>query len=401
MDKLGKPFYGYSEAYDEIIDIYSIRIQKPNSIANRGFLIAVQSYEGNEIDSKDEADILLSKKSVEGKPLIIRKSFNSEFYLKLLTKFSENGCFDKIIDYIKNNIDKLSFKSLVRYLSFLEITIKVLHKSYMNSTISPFVEFLVDYFSNIRMKNEQIQEIISYETYIEIFNKLHTIMQRAYTKHTRNELEIKLKINIAANIINNCTIAEHQKIAIKIIGELCKNMNSLCSRGLCYSCEGEYQQEEIIKACEKHKIITEILSKIINPRDFFEECADFIKLLITHNKFKESDFILFWDYCKNDDLLKLLLLKLISDNESKINSNMYSIILNKYSTIPKFFYEKLGLKLFSNWSTEDCAICFNNKREVYFAPCGHCVVCKACAKKIDKCPIDRIKIEEIQNAQFR
>ena len=46
-----------------------------------------------------------------------------------------------------------------------------------------------------------------------------------------------------------------------------------------------------------------------------------------------------------------------------------------------------------------CKICFNNKLNVVFDPCGHFCTCIDCAQNIETCPICRVIIEK-KNKNF-
>lgn len=39
-----------------------------------------------------------------------------------------------------------------------------------------------------------------------------------------------------------------------------------------------------------------------------------------------------------------------------------------------------------------CKTCMEKNAEVTFLPCGHFIVCEACSKKVNKCPICRKSI---------
>lgn len=43
-----------------------------------------------------------------------------------------------------------------------------------------------------------------------------------------------------------------------------------------------------------------------------------------------------------------------------------------------------------------CKICFQNRRDVCFMPCGHVVSCRECAISVDRCPLCRDKFISIQ-----
>lgn len=45
--------------------------------------------------------------------------------------------------------------------------------------------------------------------------------------------------------------------------------------------------------------------------------------------------------------------------------------------------------------TMNCAVCYENDRDVVFIPCKHNVVCIKCSKNIKQCPVCRIKINDI------
>ncbi|WOH05374.1 hypothetical protein DCAR_0624790 [Daucus carota subsp. sativus] len=66
------------------------------------------------------------------------------------------------------------------------------------------------------------------------------------------------------------------------------------------------------------------------------------------------------------------------------------------------------LKNYSSSSSEDlydeniCIICYDNSRNCFFVPCGHCATCCACAKRIvddgenKNCPICRRLIQKVR-----
>lgn len=45
--------------------------------------------------------------------------------------------------------------------------------------------------------------------------------------------------------------------------------------------------------------------------------------------------------------------------------------------------------------TMNCAICYENDRDVVFIPCKHNVCCIKCSKSIRQCPVCRFKITDI------
>ena len=51
-----------------------------------------------------------------------------------------------------------------------------------------------------------------------------------------------------------------------------------------------------------------------------------------------------------------------------------------------------SLKVFEDIETEECAICYANKKAIVFNPCGHYYTCNDCSKKINACPICRVNI---------
>ena len=46
--------------------------------------------------------------------------------------------------------------------------------------------------------------------------------------------------------------------------------------------------------------------------------------------------------------------------------------------------------------TSLCAICYESKPEAVFTACGHMCLCCACASKVDRCPLCRIKSNAIR-----
>ena len=45
-------------------------------------------------------------------------------------------------------------------------------------------------------------------------------------------------------------------------------------------------------------------------------------------------------------------------------------------------------------SSVNCAVCYENDRDVVFMPCKHNVVCLRCSKNVKVCPVCRIKITD-------
>ncbi|CAD8089980.1 unnamed protein product [Paramecium sonneborni] len=43
-----------------------------------------------------------------------------------------------------------------------------------------------------------------------------------------------------------------------------------------------------------------------------------------------------------------------------------------------------------------CVICLQKEYCIVLKPCGHVCVCEECSKKIDHCPIDRVKIQKMK-----
>lgn len=45
--------------------------------------------------------------------------------------------------------------------------------------------------------------------------------------------------------------------------------------------------------------------------------------------------------------------------------------------------------------SSNCAICYENDRDVVFIPCKHNVTCIKCCKNVQQCPVCRVKINDI------
>jgi len=48
--------------------------------------------------------------------------------------------------------------------------------------------------------------------------------------------------------------------------------------------------------------------------------------------------------------------------------------------------KRLGINSNKSLERPECVICFANKREIAFAPCGHFMACETCSQKVKKCP---------------
>lgn len=60
-----------------------------------------------------------------------------------------------------------------------------------------------------------------------------------------------------------------------------------------------------------------------------------------------------------------------------------------------------SISIFEDASTDECCICFDNKKDIVFTPCGHFYCCSHCSKAVSSCPICRCKIDSrINKALF-
>lgn len=50
------------------------------------------------------------------------------------------------------------------------------------------------------------------------------------------------------------------------------------------------------------------------------------------------------------------------------------------------------IKIFEDTESPECVICYADKKEIVFDPCGHFYTCASCSQKIKVCPICRANI---------
>ena len=56
--------------------------------------------------------------------------------------------------------------------------------------------------------------------------------------------------------------------------------------------------------------------------------------------------------------------------------------------------ENINKELETRKKDNDCIICYSNKKDICFYPCGHYCVCSVCSEQIKQCPICRVPIQK-------
>jgi hypothetical protein len=117
----------------------------------------------------------------------------------------------------------------------------------------------------------------------------------------------------------------------------------------------------------------------------------------THEHFKE--------YCSkyNEIYIKLLdknkgeydYFKNFKSQLNLASNNMQSFSveqLEELKMITQKQIENIDKELQTKKKDNDCIICYANKKEICFYPCGHFCACAVCSEKIKHCPVCRADI---------
>ncbi|KAG8384312.1 hypothetical protein BUALT_Bualt04G0105200 [Buddleja alternifolia] len=95
-----------------------------------------------------------------------------------------------------------------------------------------------------------------------------------------------------------------------------------------------------------------------------------------------------------------------TENSSLLSSSKEEVVFSTYGTSEEDLEACKGSSTSS--SSEDdlydgqiCVICYDDQRNCFFIPCGHCVTCYTCAKRIiseemKTCPICRTPINKVR-----
>ena len=241
---------------------------------------------------------------------------------------SEQG-FDRIINLVKT---ARSIELVFVCLGIVSAPHMLYHRLYVNTKIAEFVEAFMEYMSRIPEDQARfIKSQILHDALIQIEN----LMRRVYTAKTKNELLIKLRVDISISLLSVDQL-EKRIQAIKIIAESCKAAKE--SREACQPTHLPTANDSIVlsKILKFPRIIDEIFGKRSHI-ELIQRFTEILKFIVQNSKITKRDFNIIWECCTQDEQSKVEVFKVLSDSADLLPGELIAFIVEKYVAIPRAF----------------------------------------------------------------
>jgi len=342
----GGAYEGWSSKYDEVFSIYSILLQRPNSITKKGTVYCIKKLDNQGSVPDDSVDILLNY-PLEDKMIYVVHRPNKNYSmlcLSLLSDFANNKGFDRIIEYFKANLKNASVEEVFDYLSFMAKPGDLYHKKYVNYSIVPFIDCVLKYLSDIP---EKYLSVIRRENLENALVNLDLLMRRVYTTKTKGENFITVKVGIIISLLKSETL-EHRIQAIRLLSDICRTAKQGYLRN-----EPKANDKTVLKSLLKvPKLIEEIFGKRSHI-ELIRRSTEILNFFLLSNTIDKEQFSIIWECCEHDEQSKIEILKVVSDAATHLHSELVEFIAEKYAVRPKKSFLDQDVEFLYNLSSNE------------------------------------------------
>jgi hypothetical protein len=346
-DEKGR-FEGWTSKYDETFSIYSILLQRSNSITKKGTVYCRKELDNEGSIPDDSVDILLNYPLKDKMIYVVHRPNKnySMLCLSLLSDFANGKGFDRIIEYLKANLKNVSVEEVFDYLDFMATPGDLYHKKYVNSSIVPFINCVLNYLSDIP---EKYLSIIRRENLENALVQLDLLMRRVYTAKTKGENFITVKVGIIISLLKS-EILEHRIQAIRLLADTCRT----AKKG--YRTNGPTANDNtVLKNLLK---VPRLIEEIFGKRGHIElihRSTEILNFFLLSKTIDKEQFNIIWERCEQDEQSKIEILKVISDAANYLHSELLELIAEKYEAKSKKSFIDQEIELLYKLSSNEVA----------------------------------------------
>jgi len=244
--------------------------------------------------------------------------------------------------------------------------------------------------------------------------QLRVAMLDMYRKHAGLEAKLRHEHNIRQQITE-----QHQKRATESANKIMRMTNNYKSMETGYNCrirelmasraalntvlrqtEGKIstlKTELEIMGGRERNIRKQMQKEVMHFEQKYRECV-----AQQHHQQKEHETLI-----QQHNELRVEMAKLHSQRDAPRDESRYQALTNALKKVLAEFGSPEDRPMFKAMSAardcgramlfealkrSECAVCYSNQSNSVINPCGHCAVCTECIKRLNKCPICRVKI---------
>ena len=208
-------FDGWSNKYDELIPVFSPRIQQHLSRVNKGVL--------DEDDVDEELDDLMQPEAghsrVYGVPRI--SSCISSKFVYFLNRFGNNGGFQGILDALNSEFtdDKLTLTTMGYMITMISMPSKLFHKDWLAEFAAPFTKAMR---KQLLEAPDKILKDVSANDVNQMQISINSINARVMDREDAKEEGEKLKLEICNKCLSS-ELLERRILGIRELNVIIRN----------------------------------------------------------------------------------------------------------------------------------------------------------------------------------
>ncbi len=302
-DKEGRAYNGWSNTYDEWINVYSIRIQRYGTIAKIGGIACKKSLDEDEksragID--DTLDILVnSAKDSELFCVTRPDKVRSETPIIILNSFGREGGFRKMLQRINDRVKPVAYGTVrggdqgidfvYYYLDIVGTAWNVMHRKFAQTYVPEFKEAVTGYFEwapDLEIRKVQKDRVDK------IMSNLECLLRRVYTVVEKYRILETFELSLDTLFLKS-NYLQLRIDGLKGINDICRNTVKGLSRSLTEQFLADWIRE--------HKVLDELFG----PRkhqQILQRSATLIRFVFDHGERDVKLLESLWDYTADEQL---------------------------------------------------------------------------------------------------
>jgi len=257
----------------------------------------------------------------------MREGLYSGKYLEMIYKFGVEDGFNMIEKRVKEG-NIVNASELFSYIELLGMPFFYYHLSFVKSKITLIVKDLIQLVQEV---SEEQLRVIKREKLDQVFFYLEALLSRIYTLKGRNEIMMKVKMQIALSLLNS-ELLERRIQGIRIISELCKISRQIP------------RSNSLNNLLPAQKIVEEIFGKRSHIQ-LIQRSSELLAYLMSNSNLTETELNVIWDCCGRDEQFKVEVYKVITEVIEFLPGKVVGFIIEKYIRSKEYMDQDIVLLL--------------------------------------------------------
>lgn len=347
-DDEGRRYNGWSDKYDEWINPYSLRIQKPGTIAKLGQYACKKALDDDGKENIDDtSDILLnSAEEIELFAVLRPETAKTAGVVDMLNMLGNKNGYENMI---KRTEDTESFASnsicylykidvVYYYIDILSEGCYMLHRKFLQSFVPRFSEAVRSFFLSIpdieirKMKKERLDNIIA---------AMDKILHRVYTVIDKHKYLEHFELDMCTRFLKS-NYLQVRIDGLKGINDILKGESKGATRSIA--------RDDLIDWAMKEKIVEELIGSK-RHQQILQRSSALLQFIYSNLGFDDDVLEELWEFTK-DESLKKDLFKILCEIAFPLHSHDLEFFANKITTMdPSEITEEALTVIFEPYKT--------------------------------------------------